>query len=141
MSGSDSARPTPVGSRLCPLRLAARWRTAFAIYAPENRDKLEAAFREEIELARADGFTAEEVEAAKTGYLESRGVARAQDGSLAGMLSQALYFGRTLEWNAALEEKIAQLTPQQILQAMRRHIDPDRISVVVAGDFAKTLVP
>lgn len=115
--------------------------TAFAIYAPENRDKLEAAFREEIELALADGFTADEVDAAKTGYLESRGVARAQDGSLAGMLSQALYFGRTLEWDAALEEKIAQLTPQQILQAMRRHIDPDRISVVVAGDFAKTSVP
>ncbi len=36
---------------------------------------------------------------------------------------------------------IADLTPDQILQAMRRHIDPDKITVVVAGDFDKGVVP
>jgi zinc protease len=113
----------------------------FAIYAPENRDKLEAAFREEIAKALADGFTADEVAAAKTGYLQSRGVSRAQDGTLASMLSQGLYFDRTLAFDAELERKVGELTQERILEAMRRHIDPKKISVVVAGDFAKKLVP
>ena len=115
------------------------WST-FAIHAPENGEKLVKAFREEIDRALADGFTPDEVEAAKTGYLQSRGVSRAQDGSLAAMLSQSLYFGRTLEWDAAIEEKIATVTPDELLEAMRRHIDPDKISIIMAGDFAKALV-
>ncbi len=114
---------------------------AVAIYAPENRDPLEAAFREEIELALEKGFTADEVAKAKDGYLQSRGVGRSQDRALAGMLSQGLYFDRTMGWDAELERKIADLTPDQILQAMRRHIDPDKITVVVAGDFEKGVVP
>ncbi|MCI0489640.1 MAG: insulinase family protein, partial [Blastocatellia bacterium] len=40
---------------------------AFAIYAPQNVTKLEAAFKEEIERVMKDGFTGEEVEAAKSG--------------------------------------------------------------------------
>lgn len=109
--------------------------TIFAIYAPQNRDKVEAAIREELERAVRDGFTPEEVEAAKTGYLQSRQVSRSQDGTLAGMLSQWLYFDRTMAWDAAFEAKVRSLTPEQILQALRRHVDPARISVAVAGDF------
>ncbi|HLR04400.1 MAG TPA: pitrilysin family protein, partial [Pyrinomonadaceae bacterium] len=55
---------------------------ATAIYAPQNVDKLEAAFKEEIARMLKDGFTAEEVEAAKSGYLQSRQVSRAQDNEL-----------------------------------------------------------
>ncbi|MFQ5702422.1 MAG: M16 family metallopeptidase [Gemmatimonadales bacterium] len=114
---------------------------AVAIYAPENRDRLEAAFKEEIELALEKGFTDEEVAKAKDGYLQSQGLARAQDRRLASMLSQGLYFDRTMTWDKELEKKIAALTPDQLLQAMRRHIDPDKLTVVVAGDFKKAVVP
>lgn len=110
---------------------------ANAIYAPENADRLVAALREEIEKAVRDGFTAEEVEAAKRGWLQQRDVARATDAQLAGMLQNGLFLGRTLEHDAAVEAKVRALTPEQIHAALRRHIDPAKLTIVKAGDFAK----
>ncbi|HKP87099.1 MAG TPA: pitrilysin family protein [Blastocatellia bacterium] len=112
--------------------------TGFAIYAPQNAAKLEAAFKEEIARMLKDGFTAEEVEAAKKGYLQSRQVSRAQDAELARRLSSSAFAGRTLAWDAELEKKIAALTPDEINAAMRRYIDPAKITIIKAGDFAKT---
>lgn len=109
---------------------------ANAIYAPQNAHRLEAAFREEIERALADGFTAEEVDAAKQGLLQAQHLARAQDGSLARMLASGLYLDRTMEHNAQLEEKIRALTPEQVRDALRRHLDLDKMTFVKAGDFA-----
>jgi len=110
---------------------------AFAIYAPQNVAKLEAAFKEEMARVLKDGFTAEEVEAAKKGYLQSRQVSRAQDAELARRLTQYRYLNRTLAWDADLEKKVAALTPEQITAAMRRYIDPAKMTIIKAGDFAK----
>ncbi len=84
-----------------------------------------------------DGFTEAEVEAAKSGYLQSRQVSRAQDNELASRLNNYLYLGRTLAWDADLEARLRALTPEQINAAMRRHIDPARMTIVKSGDFAK----
>ncbi len=111
--------------------------TAFAIYAPENAAKLETAFREEIDRVLKDGFAADEVAQAKTGFLQSRQVSRAQDARLAGTLASYLYFGRTLAWDAALEDKVNALTPAQIHDALKRFLDPAKLTQVKAGDFAK----
>ncbi len=111
--------------------------TAFAIYAPQNAGKLETAFKEEVARALKDGFTEPELKEARSGYLQSRQVSRAQDAGLARTLAQDLFLKRTLEWDAAFEKKIAALTPGEILEAVRRHIDPAKITIVKAGDFAK----
>jgi zinc protease len=109
----------------------------YAIYAPQNADKLEAAFREELEKVVKDGFTAEEIAAAKSGWLQNQQVSRAQDRELAMRLARHLENGRTLAFNADLEKKIAALTGDQILAALRKHLFPAKISIVKAGDFAK----
>ncbi len=111
--------------------------TANAIYAPQNVEKLEAAFKEEIARMLKDGFTAEEVEAAKSGYLQSRQVSRAQDNELASRLNNYLFLGRTLQFDSDLDAKLRALTPEQIVAAMRRHIDPTKMTIIKAGDFAK----
>ena len=67
-----------------------------AIYAPQNAARLEAAIKEELTRALADGFTDDEVKAAKAGWLQSNQVTRAQDGSLAGRLNTVSYINRTL---------------------------------------------
>lgn len=110
---------------------------AYAIYAPQNRDKLEKAFKEELERALKDGFTAEEIAAAKKGWLQSREVSRAQDAELAGKLLGYTFINRTLAWDAEYEKKVLALTPEQITAAMRKHIDPAKVSIIKAGDFAK----
>lgn len=109
----------------------------YAIYNPENGERLVKAFREELDKALKDGFTAEELATAKSGYLQSRMVGRAQDPSLAGTLNNYLYLNRTLAWDADLEKKINALTPEQINAAMKKYIDPAKISIIQAGDFAK----
>ncbi|MCY3677572.1 MAG: pitrilysin family protein [Gemmatimonadetes bacterium] len=109
---------------------------AFAIYAPENRDKVEAAFRDEVRKMLEEGFTADEVEAGINGYLENANLMRAQDQILANVLSNNLYFDRTMAWQAEQEEAIRSLTAEQINAAARRWIDPEKMTFVKAGDFA-----
>ncbi|HUK05898.1 MAG TPA: pitrilysin family protein [Burkholderiales bacterium] len=106
-----------------------------AIYAPQNRDRVERAIREELERALRDGFTAAEVEAGKKGLLEARRVQRGQDGALASRLSNYLYLGRSFAWDIDLEKRLAALTPGEIRDALRRHIDLKKLSVLKAGDF------
>ncbi|HEX8145103.1 MAG TPA: pitrilysin family protein [Pyrinomonadaceae bacterium] len=112
--------------------------TSFAIYAPQNVARVEAAYKEEIARALQEGFTAEEVEAAKTGYLQAQQVNRSQDSVLARTIAARLFANRTLAWDADFEKRIAALTPEQITAAMRRHIDPSKINIIKAGDFQKT---
>ena len=42
-----------------------------------------------------------------------------------------------MQFQADLEQKIKELTPEAVNAALRKHIDPKRLSVVTAGDFKK----
>jgi len=109
---------------------------ALAIHAPENVDAVQAAFVEEMEAVLAEGFTQEELDAAKQGWLETRQLARAQDSQLASALSQNLYFGRTMMFEADTEARVRGLTLEEVNRALRSWIDPAKMTVVKAGDFA-----
>ncbi len=111
---------------------------SYAIYAPENAEKLEQAFREEIERVLTEGFTDEELKAAKSGYLQSRQVSRAQDAALAGMLNNNLYLNRTLSWDSDFEKKVEGLTPAAIKAAFNKHISYDKMVIMKAGEFSKS---
>jgi zinc protease len=115
---------------------AAEFRVASS-FAPQNRSRVEAAIREELGRAVREGFSAEEVEAGKRSVLEARRLARSQDRALASRLGHYLFVKRTFEWDAQFEARIAALTPRQVNAALKRHIDPARLSVVVAGDLDK----
>lgn len=110
---------------------------AFAIYAPENVEKLEAAFKDEINKVITTGFTAEELAAAKSGWSQQRTVQRAQDGGLAGTLNNYLFINRTLAWDESYEKKVMDLTADQVNAAIKKYLKPDMINIVKAGDFAK----
>jgi zinc protease len=110
--------------------------SASAIYAPENVTRLEAAFKEEIDRALREGFTAAEVTAAKSGYLQSRQLSRAQDAMLVRQFANYRFYNRTWAWDTEFEAKVQALTPEQIVGALRKHLDPAKISIVKAGDFA-----
>jgi zinc protease len=107
-----------------------------AIYAPQNRARVEAALNEELRKALSEGFSAQEIEAGKKGFLQARQLARSNDASVAARLASYLVLGRTFAWDEELERRVAALTPQDVLDAMRRRIDPAKLSIVKAGDFA-----
>ncbi len=108
-----------------------------AIAAPQNMAKVEAAVREELARLVKDGVTADEVRDMVSGVLTQRQQGRAEDGAVAGMLTDQLYFGRTMEFTAALDARYKALTVDQVNAAIRKHLKPENLSVYVAGDFAK----
>jgi zinc protease len=113
-----------------------RW-TAYAIYAPQNVKRLEAAFHEELARALQDGFTADELAFAKKAWLQSEAVDRTQDAGVADSLAAYLPTGRTFAYDAALEKQVEALTVEAVNAALRKHLDPSKLTLVKAGDFAK----
>ena len=127
-----------VGSSLSPGRFdrAGAW-TARAIAAPQNIGKVENAFRDELGKLLKDGVTPAELAKAKSGIAQQEAQTRAQDRALAGKLRFDIDADRTLAWDKQFEAHVASLTPEAVTAAARKYIDPTRVTIVKAGDFAK----
>jgi len=104
---------------------------------PLNTPKVETSFKDELAKALKNGFTAEEVSAAKKAFLDQQTVARSQEAVLLRLLASHEQLGRTMKWDEQLEAKIHALKPDQVNTAFRRHLDPEGLSIVKAGDFQK----
>ncbi|MFO7325326.1 MAG: insulinase family protein, partial [Pseudomonadota bacterium] len=111
---------------------------AQAIAAPQNIARVEAALREELQKVIDEGFTDEEVAKAKSGWRLGYADQRSQDAALATRLLSHLDAGRTLlTWDKVFEERVMALTPEQVRAAVRKYIDPSKLTIVKAGDFAR----
>jgi zinc protease len=97
--------------------------------------KVEASFMDELRKVYTSGFTAQEVAEAKKAYADARMIGRSTDAALLGLLSSHAQLGRPLQWDADVEAKIQALTVDQVNAAFRKHIDPNAVSIVKAGDF------
>ena len=125
-----------VGSGLQSMSLDKR--TVFYIYAisnPANTDKALGAIREELARFIKDGITEKELRSAQRGYLQRQEINRANDARLVGLLAATLHADRTMKYTASLEQEIRSLTPETVAGAVRRHIDPKTLFIVLAGDF------
>ncbi len=108
-----------------------------AIYAPQNRARIETEIMDVLKQTLREGYSEDEIAEAKKGYLALRKLRRTQDGALVGTLAGNLYLGRRLAWEADFEARIAALTPEQIRKALNRYLDLSKLSIVKAGDFAR----
>ncbi|MEO5692134.1 MAG: pitrilysin family protein [Usitatibacter sp.] len=111
--------------------------SAYAIAAPTNISKVETAFKEEIARALKTGFTEAEVSAAKSGIIQIRVQTRAQDGALANGWANYMYLNRTFAFSKQFEDNVRALKVADVNAALRKYIDPAKITVVKAGDFTK----
>ena len=102
---------------------------------PQNIGKVEQAITAEMARLLHDGVTGDELTQAKQGYLHAQKVRRASDATLARMLANLSHAGRTMAYIAEVEQQIAALTPAQVNTAVRKHIDPQALVIVTAGDF------
>jgi zinc protease len=117
-----------------PFEANSSWQIS-AIFAPQNRDKVEKAVREELTKALKDGFTAAELAQAQQGLLNFRRLSRAQDSRLAMSLSQNLYLKRDFKVSAQIDTALSQLTAAQVNEALRKYLKPSDWVTAVAGDF------
>jgi zinc protease len=100
-------------------------------------EKVEALVSEELTRIVKDGITAEELAAAKQRTREGLKVFLADDGSLAALLAGDLRLGRPAGRMTEKLKAIEELTADDVREAFARHIDPGKLVVAVAGDFAK----
>src|SRR5688500_9618440 len=108
--------------------------TFFAICNPQNIDRVQSAIKEEIERILSEGVAQEELEKAKQGYLQSQKVRRANERTLAGLLTDLSHSGRTMDYYARLEKDIAELTPDKVVGALKKYLDAKDLVIVTAGD-------
>lgn len=109
----------------------------YAIFAPQNLDKLKKGVAEELAKFVRDGITAQELKEAKQALAQEAQVYRAQDSVLASMLTGQLYLQRSMQSVAEREAKIASMSLEQVNQAIKKYLNPDMLTQVYAGDFSK----
>ena len=107
----------------------------YAIYNPDNSERLIEAYKDEMNKMVKEGFTKEELADAVKGFIQSRSVSRSQDRELCARLNNYIFLDRTMKWDEDFEKKIQALTVEQVNAAMRKWINPEKISYIQAGDF------
>jgi zinc protease len=109
----------------------------FATCKPINMPRVDKAMMAELEKLLKKGVAPDELEDGKKAYLEELKVGRSEDQNLAAILAEDLILGRTFAFQAEREKKIAALTPEEVLKAVQKHIDPKKLVIIEAGDFKK----
>ena len=107
----------------------------FAISNPANAPKVHEAIQDELKKLLDNGITAEELEAAQAGYLQEQQVQRTEDRAIVQTLESYAFIGRDMKFVADFEDKISKLTVEEVNAALKKHIDPQRLFIVQAGDF------
>jgi zinc protease len=110
--------------------------TLYAIFAPQNREKVQAAVKEEVSRLLGDGITEAELLDAKKSIEQQRKTGRAQDPNLAWLHLNNSRIGRTMAFSAQSDARIARLTVAEVNAALKKYLDPAKLHNVFAGDFA-----
>ena len=108
---------------------------AYALFAPQNLARVRTGLSEELDRAVKDGFTDAEVQAAKTGVMQRRQLARTEDGSIAGALTAQAYLGRTFALSGAVDAAIEKLSAADVNAVLRKYVKPGEFTYAFAGDF------
>jgi zinc protease len=107
----------------------------YAMFAPQNVEKIEKGMTEELKKAVEGGFTEKELKDARPGLMQSREQRRADDGEMAVELAVDLYVGRTLAYDQGVDDKLKALTAADVNKAAKKYLDPSKMTAVKAGTF------
>jgi len=110
----------------------------YAIFAPQNRAKVQADFDEVLARFVKDGITPTELVEAKQAILAERATARTSDAAVASGWMFKLDQGRTFAWTTDLEARLSALTVDQVDAAIRKWIVPANANWSIAGSFDET---
>lgn len=109
--------------------------TLRAILAPTNLPRFQSALNEELARAWKDGFTAEELEAARHGWISQRRERLASEGGALSILASNLYWNSDWARWEQIEARLNRVTPDSAAEAMRRRLNVANWFVAAAGDL------
>lgn len=113
-------------------------RGAFRIQAicnPGNMARVEQCVREEVDKILKDGISDKELDEAKQGWLQNQQTRFTMDAMMAGAIAGNIQRGRTMAYYSELESKVRSLTPDTVVTALRKYVDPKKMVIVEGGDF------
>ena len=107
----------------------------YAIFAASNRERLLAIVREEFDRALKEGFTQDELERARKGLEAQLQLQWAQEIALAGTLNWLHEQSRDAGFLQQMRDLRASITLEDVQSALRSYLNPEGLSVILAGDF------
>ena len=116
--------------------------TLRAILAPANLPRFQSALDEELARAWKDGFTADELETARHGWISQRRERLASESGALSIMASNLYWDSDWARWAGIEDRLNQVSAASAADGMRRRLEPKRWFVAAAGDLrAATAAP
>ncbi|HEY3156842.1 MAG TPA: pitrilysin family protein [Candidatus Eisenbacteria bacterium] len=105
--------------------------------APANLGKAMKSTREVIESYCREGITEEEVATQKSFFAGNYRVQLATNAGTAQALALAEKFGYGPSYLDEFPERVGRVTREEVNAAIRAHLDPAKLSIIVAGDLEK----
>lgn len=105
--------------------------------APVNLEKAMHSTREEFEKYCREGITKDELEVQKNFFAGNYRVNLGSNAGIAASLVYAERFGYGPSFLDEYPERLRKVTLEQVNEAIRKHLHPDKLNVIVAGDLVK----
>jgi zinc protease len=109
----------------------------YAIFNPLYKNRLDSALRDVINKTIQTGFTEDEFKKAVASWLQQRKTILSLDNALSSQQASFLVDGKDLNYYTDYENRVKNLTLDQVNKALRKYISPDKITFIYAGDFNK----
>lgn len=106
-----------------------------ASFAPANLAKLRSAVREVLVEKRASGFSAQDVNFAKSALISQRVQARAVPANTVDAIAYNLRFNFPLDYQGKLDSAYQLLDAAAVNAALKKHLDPAQLWDAAAGSF------
>lgn len=104
---------------------------------PAKVANVDKAVFEELKLFLEKGMEPKEFSESQKALLAQWKIERSSDSKIAGMLAENLAANRSMSFYRNLEKQVETLTPKQVVDAFKKHVDPDKMITIWAGDFKK----
>ena len=105
--------------------------------APKNAVQAMRSTREEIERYRREGITDAEVDVQKNFFAGNDQVRLGTNGGVASSLSYAEKYGFGPKYLDEFPSRVRAVTKDQVNKVIQERLHPDKLHLVVAGDFEK----
>jgi zinc protease len=109
----------------------------YAIFNPLYKNRLDSALHEEISKALQSGFKEDELKKSVTSWLQQRKTLLGVDQFITFRLANDMSEGRDLIFFTEYENKVKNLSLEQVNAALKKYISPDKITFIYAGDFTR----
>ena len=109
----------------------------YAAFNPMYKERLDSALNQEIDKARAGGFTEDELMNSVKSWLEQNKTSLGSNDFLANLLRGYLRDERNLDDFSNFENKIKSLKLEAVNAALLKYFDKSKLVLIYSGDFKK----